>query len=92
MFKDLVDLYGLPSPYVVWIDVSEDIVKRRLVKRHRKDDTAALISERLDLYNRQTAPVIEYYQQNQSTINLIKVDGELTSDEVHKQIIKELGL
>lgn len=49
----------------------------------RDDDTPEAIMHRLDLYEEQTAPLIDYYQ---STDRLTIVDGVGTADEVSRRI------
>ena len=49
----------------------------------RDDDTPEAINHRLDLYEEQTAPLIEYYQR---TERLVVVDGVATPDEVFHRL------
>jgi adenylate kinase len=48
---------------------------------HRDDDTPEAIEHRLDLYEQQTAPLIEYYQ---SQGRLAVIDGVGTPDAVFR--------
>lgn len=50
----------------------------------RADDTPEAINRRLDLYEEQTAPLIEYYRQRG---RLVVVDGVATPDEVFHRLI-----
>jgi adenylate kinase len=50
---------------------------------HRDDDTPEAIDHRLDLYEQQTAPLIEYYQQ-QGRLDVI--DGVASPDEVFHRL------
>lgn len=55
----------------------------------RKDDTPETIQNRLDVYARQTAPLIDYYQQK----GLLRtVDCSGTIDENHLAVRKALGI
>lgn len=49
----------------------------------RQEDTPEVVIKRLEVYNRETAPLIEYYKNKNS---LIELDGEPTIDEVEKDI------
>ena len=49
----------------------------------RKDDTSAVLIERLKVYNRDTKPVLDYYF-NKNILNVI--DGMGTIDEVSSNI------
>ena len=55
----------------------------------RDDDKPETIAKRLDTYDKQTAPLIEYYGGKGI---LIKVDGDRPVDEVYVDVKKELGL
>ncbi|HHY29354.1 MAG TPA: adenylate kinase [Syntrophaceticus sp.] len=51
----------------------------------RSDDTAETVSNRLDVYRRQTMPLLEYYRQRGI---VQEVDGELSIDQVFSEIEK----
>lgn len=55
----------------------------------RDDDKPETIQHRLDTYQNQTAPLIEYYAGQDK---LIKVDGNRPVDEVYADVKKELSL
>ena len=55
----------------------------------RDDDKPETIQKRLDTYQAQTEPLIEYYSGKGI---LIKVDGDRDIDEVYADVKKELGL
>lgn len=48
----------------------------------REDDKEEVIRKRLEVYNSQTIPLVEYYQDI-----LIKIDATLDKEEVYKKII-----
>ncbi len=50
---------------------------------HRDDDTPEAIIHRLDLYEEQTAPLIEYYRQQG---RMVVVDGVASPDEVFDRL------
>ena len=75
--------------FVFHIDVEEEILAGRIENRARqekitrKDDTSAVLMERLKVYNRETKPVLEYYSK-QNILNVI--DGMRTIEEVSSHI------
>ena len=75
--------------FVFHIDVEEAILKSRIENRAkqekitRKDDTSAVLIERLKVYNRETKPVLEHYF-NQNILNV--VNGMGTIEEVSSNI------
>jgi adenylate kinase len=74
---------------VIELTVDEDAVVDRLLKRAetegRADDTEEVIRERMAIYRKQTAPVIEIYEEHGI---LVKVDGMGTVDEVTERLTK----
>ena len=75
--------------FVFHIDVDENILISRIENRAkqekvtRKDDTPAVLIERLKVYNKDTKPVLDHYF-NQNILNVI--DGMGTIDEVSSKI------
>lgn len=68
---------------VVNLDVPNEVILKRLLARGRKDDCEETINHRLDVYRQQTAPLIDYYQQN----NLLKtVNGDRPMEEITAEI------
>ncbi|MFQ5860068.1 MAG: adenylate kinase [Dehalococcoidia bacterium] len=53
----------------------------------REDDTPEAVSKRLEVYHTQTAPLVDYYQQQGK---LVEVDGLGTVEEVHARLSKAL--
>jgi adenylate kinase len=69
-------------------DVEEfcDICGTPLVQR--EDDEAATVERRIEVYNEQTRPLIDYYT-NQGL--LVELDGMLDVDALGRRIIEALG-
>ena len=53
------------------------------------DDTTEGIKNRLDWYETDVAPVINYYRQNKNC-QFIEIDGERSIEEVHSAILQSL--
>ena len=68
---------------VVNIDVANEEIIGRMLNRGRKDDTEAVIRDRLEIYNSQTAPLLEYYGSHGK---LISVDGNADVETVYARI------
>jgi len=73
---------------VFLIDVSRQEASRRLLERRREDDTPEAINNRLDLFEREVMPVIEYYDKSK---RLTKVNGEQSVEDVHRDILRAIG-
>ncbi|WP_088893856.1 adenylate kinase [Leptolyngbya ohadii] len=65
--------------YVVNFDVPDDILIVRLLNRGRKDDTEEVVKNRLEVYRKQTAPLINFYQERNQ---LVSVDGDRSVEDV----------
>ncbi|MCP4550596.1 MAG: adenylate kinase [Bacteroidetes bacterium] len=73
--------------YVVSLEVDDDDVKKRLLKRAeiegRKDDNEATINNRLDVYKNQTSPLLDFYDKQDK---LVKVEGAGSIDDIFESI------
>ena len=65
-----------------------DVLLQRLLGRateeSRSDDTPEAIQRRLELYDRETAPLVEYYRTTRG--NVVGVHADRTVDEVFREI------
>jgi adenylate kinase family enzyme len=87
--EDLVEVKG-----ALYIEVSNEEMTKRLLGRNegRADDNEETIKKRLTTFERQTKPIVSYFEKKG---NLIKIDGMKTVDEISKDIadkFKEKGL
>jgi len=82
----LVKQMNLPAPVVLQLDVPDKVVRERLAKRHRADDTAAQIEQRLKDYHREMDMIRSYYPE----ANIWTVDGTKAPAEVSKTIVSIL--
>lgn len=79
---------GVELQAVVHLEVTRDELIRRLVTRARLDgrvdDTEEVILHRLEVYDTQTAPMLDFYSGRGLVVD---VDGEQTVDEVFSAIV-----
>jgi adenylate kinase len=61
----------------------------RATQERRSDDTPDAMQRRLELYDRETAPLIEYYRTHQANVVGVHADG--TVDEVFHEIQQALN-
>ena len=74
---------GIKYDYVIYLDVSKEEVIRRLTARGRADDKPEIIMKRLEVYEEETAPLLDYYKDE-----LIKIKAEGgTKEEIAQAII-----
>ena len=73
--------------HVVYLDVAEKEVVRRLMSRGRADDKPDIIKQRLKVYEKETVPIIDYFKDNMITIKMDKPEPIV---DVANKIIKEI--
>ena len=66
------------------LEVPVSVVKQRMVLRGRVDDTPEAIERRLGLYDRETAPLIEWFTTRGL---LVEVDGLGTEEDVFGRLV-----
>ena len=64
--------------------VLEQRLLRRAAEQGRSDDTPEAIERRLELYDRETAPLIDFYRSHQA--NVVGIHADRTIDEVFREI------
>ena len=75
---------GIEYDYVVNLVVSENEVIKRLTARGRADDKPEIIKTRLKVFEKETAPLLDYYKDE-----LIKIKAEGNSKEAIAQTIMD---
>jgi len=74
---------------VLMLDVPEDELVRRLLDRGRADDREDVIRRRLEVYRRQTEPLVEHYRREGQ---LLEIDGSQSIEAVASSIGEALQL
>jgi adenylate kinase len=72
---------GLAFDAVVYLQVPDDVVEKRLLARGRADDIKDVIAQRLREYREDTKPLIEHYRDV-----LVEIDGNRPEDEIAADI------
>ena len=86
-----ISFYGRTDVVVLNFVVSRETSKGRMLSRARSDDTPANIEERLNWYDTEVTPAVEFFR-NKPGYTFIDIDGEKPIDEIHKDIISKLNL
>lgn len=73
---------------VIMLNVSNETVITRLLKRGRSDDKKEIIMKRLNAYEQVTQPVVGFFRDN--GVGVDEVNGELGLDEVQAEIKRVL--
>lgn len=74
---------------VVYLKVSDEVAILRMEGRKRADDTPEVMRHRLELYHKDTEPLIEYYRERGI---LKEVNGEGTVSDIEEEIRETLGV
>jgi adenylate kinase len=81
-----------PVDIAVQLDVDTNLLVERIAGRAalegRADDTPESVRNRLNVYNEQTAPVVDFYRQKG---NLVCLDGVGSMDEVFNRIVEAIN-
>jgi len=85
------DFYKITKPNIILINVSKEWSYARMLERKRIDDTPEQIKNRLDFYEKDVVPSIDYFRAN-GRCNFIEINGEQSIEDVHKDILKALSL
>ena len=85
--KEILGELGSPLDAVLSFVVDSDVVVERMMARGRADDSEDVIRNRLAVYATETAPLLEYYGDDVTTIDAI---GEV--GEVHQRVLAALGV
>ena len=88
----LLKRIGKPMDYAVQLEVPTELLVERIAGRAaaegRADDNPESVRKRLEVYDSQTAPVIEFYRQHGQ---LTVVDGVGALDEVFTRLVSALS-
>lgn len=76
---------------VIYLDIPVDEGIKRIIKRaeieHRSDDNYESVKKRMEIYQAETIPVIDYYRKRGV---LLKVDGRPDIQTIFKDIVNRL--
>ena len=56
---------------------------------HRSDESPEVLRHRLEVYNRQTAPVVEFYENSH---RLVRVDATGPVDQIQGELLERVGI
>lgn len=78
--------YKREYPTVVVINASREWATERLIGRGRNDDKPGDIKRRVEWYDTNVIPAIEYFRNN-GRYTILDINGEQEIEDVHKDII-----
>jgi adenylate kinase len=80
---DVARRLDLTLDAAVYLNVPEPVLMQRLVARARADDTAEVITHRLQVFAESSGPLIDYYRDRGI---LVEVDGDQPPDAITADI------
>jgi adenylate kinase len=84
---------GLSGDAVVYLHAPTDVLVERLLARAaregRADDTPRIITHRLEVFDNQTRPVVDYYRRRSL---LLEIDADRPEDEVQAELRARLAV
>lgn len=83
--------YRRPKPFVIILNVSRELALKRLKERERRDDTDEHINRRLDWYDTEVIPAIDFFRNNTDYV-ILDLDGGKPAIDVHKKILQKMNL
>lgn len=90
ILRTALDFYKIKELNVVYVSVSPEWSKDKLMKRHRFDDKSEVeIDRKISWFNRDVLPAIEYFKKD-PYYNYIEVNGEQAIEDVHKEILSKI--
>ena len=91
---NILDKLNINIDKVIEINVNEDILLKRIMKRalesktKREDDNSEILKNRIVVYKKDTLPVLQYYKKSNK---LYSIDGTQNVEGVSKDIQKILS-
>ncbi len=87
----IFNFYGREKPYLIFINTSREEAIKRLLSRKRLDDSAADVIKRMDWYEIDVAPALNFYRNN-SSYTFLEINGDQSPDLVWQNIQGKLAL
>ena len=89
VLDDLLHELGRGPVVVIALDVPDDELMRRILSRGegRADDNEQTVRNRLDVYRRETAPILDHYSDS-----LAQIHGVGSVDDIERWILEALGV
>lgn len=78
--------YKLRPPHVIFIDITREESKKRLLARKRFDDKDEEIEERLSWFESEVVPTLDFFKNNPD-YDYVVVNGMNPAEEVHQEIL-----
>jgi adenylate kinase len=89
VLHSIFNFYGIEKPCVVYLNVSEEWSKKHLLIRGRRDDNEKDIKSRMDWFEKEVTPTVDFYRRN-AAYDFIELNGEQDIKEVFKALTEKV--
>jgi adenylate kinase family enzyme len=86
IFDSAMNFYERNMPMVIYLDISHDMAKERLLARGRADDNHDDIDRRLAWFETDVVEVLEWYERDRN-YNFVRIDGEQSIEKINQDIM-----
>ncbi len=86
IFEEIMNFYKRENITIIYLELGEEEALKRMKLRAREDDTDEAIQERFDEYRNKVVPAMEYFNDKEN-YHILKVNGEQSIEDVHRDII-----
>ncbi|MDD5068700.1 MAG: nucleoside monophosphate kinase, partial [Candidatus Pacebacteria bacterium] len=86
-----LEFYKRENPAVIFLNVSENWARERLMDRARGDDKKDSINKRLAWYETEVLPVVEFFKKKKN-YHFLEINGEQPIEKVQADIIGKLSI
>jgi len=87
-FHEAMNFFEHDDYKIIFINLSDESIKERLLKRGRNDDTEESIQNRINYYKDEVYPLLNLFESFGKEI--IEIDGEPDIETVHAEILEKL--
>lgn len=87
--EDILQIQNRGLNALIHITVPDNVLKKRLVRRGRQDDSLELIGRRLEIYHHDIQPIMEYYKNKESFLDIYGLGSERNvTDKIIAEILR----
>ena len=90
-FEEKMKFYRRENIKIIYIELSRQEAMKRNLLRGRHDDTEQGLAKRFEEYENKVIPAMNYFK-SKTRYTIYTINGEQSIENVHKDIIKALGL
>lgn len=90
VLHEALQFYGRQNPIVIVINVSKEFAKQHLLTRGRSDDKSSDIDARLDWYDKNVMPTIEFFRKD-NYYKVVDINGEQPIEKVSSDMLAAIA-